>query len=127
MSGFVDQRALSHDALSQAFSPGQGTVNQGGLSRAAAWLLEKGRVTQAHLMSFERLDLLLVMSLLLMLLYTTRVVTILAIAGLLYRPLARHPLFWVAIAALMAARLLTCGRRYLGEGWAVTGAVRTAG
>lgn len=96
---------MSQDALSQA-TPKPATVNQGSLRRAAAWLLEKGRAAQAHMVSFERLDLLLLMSLLLVLLYTTTVVTILAIAGLLYRPLARHPLFWLAIAALMALTMI---------------------
>ena len=111
MSSFADHRTVRKDALKRDGRENDG-LKQGALSpslpkRAAAWLLTTGRAAQAHMMGFERLDLLLLMSLLLMLLYTTKVVTILAIAGLVYRPLARHPLFWLAIAAIMALTIRT--------------------
>lgn len=69
--------------------------------RLGGFVLGGWKSVQRHMAEFQRVDLLILLSLLLVLLYTTDLVAIPAIAGLVYRPIARHPLFWLAVAGLM--------------------------
>ena len=77
-----------------------------------------------YLVGLSRLDLLLAMTLIEVLLHTagraTAVVSVLAILGLLYRPAARHPLFWLAIAGIiLVATILPSWETMFNHDWVI--------
>lgn len=77
-----------------------------------------------YLVGLSRLDLLLAMTLIEVLLHTagraTAVVSVLAILGLLYRPAARHPLFWLAVAGIiLVATIVPSWETMFNHDWAI--------